>query len=100
MQQPGGCIVNFPPYEQPPDDDQITRWVHWISPHWGYLITLALAAVGAIWRAASLVSEIRALRRDHNRFMEEYRRDAFAWRGYVDAKFNAVNERLDNLADK
>lgn len=92
-----------PPYEYTPPDpepDQIAHWVHWLAPHWGYLVSLGLAAVAAIWRAASLVSEIRALRKEHTLFMAEYRRDAWSWRQYVDTKFDAMNDRLDNLADK
>lgn len=93
-----GCAVS-PPYDYP-DDEHVTEWIHWLTPHWGYLVTVAATILGVIWRAASLVSEIRALRKDHNRFMEEYRRDAYSWRAYVDRKFDAMNDRLDNLADK
>ena len=87
-------------YQTPEEADQVSQWAHWIAPHWGYLVTIFMATVGVIWRAASLVSEIRALRKDHNRFMEEYRRDSYSWRQYVDGKFNSMNDRLDNLADK
>ena len=91
----------------PEDPDQISEVAHWLAPHWGYLVSIGLAIFGVIWRAASLVSEIRALRKDHDRtnialqtFMAEYRADALGWRAYVDSKFNAMNDRLDNLADK
>lgn len=89
-----------PPYDYhaPEDPDQITEWVHWLSPHWGYLVSLAVAALGIVWRAASLVSEIRALRKDHDKFADEYRRDAQQWRRYVDQKFDAMNARLDAMA--
>ena len=90
-----------PPYDyQSPEPDEVSHWIHWLVPHWGYLISIVMATIGIVWRAASLVSEIRALRKDHNRFMEEYRRDAYSWRLYVDKKFDSMNDRLDNLADK
>lgn len=81
------------------NQDQISQVAHWLVPHWGWLVSAAVAAIGAIWRAASLVSEIRALRKDHDRFAAEYRRDAEAWRRYVDVKFDAMNSRLDGLVD-
>lgn len=93
-------VLSPPPISPSEDADQISEVAHWLAPHWGYLVSLALAAVGVIWRAASLVSEIRALRRDHNLFMAEYRRDAQAWRIYVDRKFDSMNGRLDNMADR
>lgn len=85
---------------QPSGFDTLDAVYGWIDGHLGILATFIVCIGGAVWKSASLVSEIREQRKDFNDFMLEYRREALRWREYVDSSFNNVNARLDRLADK